>query len=170
MTDTSAQPDGPAAGAQDTAAEAAEVDLWSLAGQPPPDHARWLVVTAADSEPGGVYSACPIPAAQPRAFGGDVLVCLAPGLAGPPEPGIGVSVWTAARGALVPVADWELPGGGAWPERIRATVVFAMSAMGALGERADLGELDPVDLTGAASDVTLGLPSLAGHGRTMPLP
>jgi hypothetical protein len=168
MTDISAQPDPPAAGAQDTAAEAAEVDLWSLAGQPPPDHARWLLVTAADSNPGGIYTASPIPAEQPRAFGGDVLVCLAPGLASPP--GIGVSVWTAARGALIPVADWELPDAHAWPDRIRATVVFAMSAMGALGERADLGELDPVDLTGAASDVTLGLPSLAGHGRPMPLP
>jgi hypothetical protein len=81
-----------------------------------------------------------------------------------------VSVWTAARGALVPVADWELPDAHAWPDRIHATVVFAMSAMSALGERADLGELDPVDLTAAASDVTSGLPSLAGHGRPMPLP
>ncbi|MGH3155007.1 MAG: hypothetical protein ACRDNF_00305, partial [Streptosporangiaceae bacterium] len=121
-----------------------------------------------DSDPAGVYTASPVPGPQPRAFGGDVLVCLAPGLASPP--GIGVSVWTVARGALVPVADWELPGVSFWPERIRATVIFAMSAMAALGERADLGELDPVDLTATAGDVMPGLPSLAEHGRAMPLP
>jgi hypothetical protein len=170
MTDTSAQPDGPAPAAADAAAEEAGVDMWSLAGQPPPEQPRWLLVTAADSEPGGAYTASPVPGPQPRAFGGDVLVCLAPGLAGPAVPGISVSVWTAARGALVPVADWELPGVSFWPERIRATVIFTMSAMAALGERADLGELDPVDLTAAAGDVVPGLPSLAEHGRPMPLP
>jgi hypothetical protein len=45
-------------------------------------------------------------------------------------------------------------------------VIFAMSAMAALGEQADLGELAPVDLTSAAQVAVAGLPPLEGdwHG------
>ena len=53
-------------------------------------------------------------------------------------------------GVLVPVAAWDLPDDGGWPERVRATVMFAMSAMTDLGEHVDLGECDAVDLDAAA--------------------
>lgn len=170
MTDTSAQPGGPAAAAQDTAAEADEVDVWSLAGQPPPEEARWLVVTAADGEPGGTYTARPCPRPAPRAFGGDVLICLEPGMNGPLGLGIKAAVWTVVREELVPVAAWQMAGCDAWPERIRDSVIFTMSAMTALGEHTGLGELDPVDLTSAAQAATPGLPPLVEYGHAMPLP
>jgi hypothetical protein len=147
-----------------------EVDLWSLAGKPPPQEARWLVVTAADGEPGGAYTARPCPGPAPSAFGGNVLICLEPGKDGPLGLGIKAAVWTAVRGELVPVAAWQMAGTSAWPERIRDSVIFTMSAMTALGGRTDLGELDPVDLTPAAQAATPGLPPLAEYGRGIPLP
>jgi hypothetical protein len=165
MTDPST-PTAPQAAAGDTP----EVDLWALAGKPPPDEARWLVVTAADGQPGGVYTARPCPGPQPQAFGGDVLICLEPGMDGPLGPGIKAAVWTAVREELVPVAAWQMAGTSAWPERIRDTVIFTMSAMAALGEHAGLGPLDPVDLTPAAQAATPGLPTLVEYGRAMPLP
>jgi hypothetical protein len=149
-----------------TAGDTPQVDLWSLAGQPPPPEARWLVVTAADGEPGGVYTASPCPGPLPQAFGGDVLICLEPGMDGPLGPGIKVAVQAVARERLVPVAAWQMAGTSTWPDRIRDTVIFAMSAMAALGEQADLGELAPVDLTSAAQVAVAGLPPLEGdwHG------
>jgi hypothetical protein len=162
MTDPSTQP----AAAGDTP----EVDLWALAGKPPPEQARWLVVTAADGEPSGVYTARPCPGPQPRAFGGDVLICLEPGMDGPLGLGIKVAVWTAVREELVPVAAWQMAGTSAWPERILPTVIFTMSAMTALGGHTGLGELDPVDLTPAAQAATPGLPPLVEYGRAVPLP
>jgi len=161
MTDPSTPP---------AAADTPQVDLWSLAGKPPPEEARWLVVTAADGEPGGVYTAQPCPGPQPRAFGGDVLVCLEPGMDGPLGLGIKVAVWTAVRERLVPVAAWQMAGTSAWPERIRDTVIFTMSAMTSLAEQADLGELTPVDLTPAAQAAVAGLPPLEGDWHGVPLP
>jgi len=77
-----------------------------------------------------------------------------------------VTVWTVAAGVLVPVAAWDLPDDGSWPERIRAAVTFAMSAMTELGEHARLGELDPVDRDAAARTGVPGLPRpLAGTSR-----
>jgi hypothetical protein len=159
---TMTDPSAPVAAGEDTP----QAGLWSLAGQPPPPEARWLVVTAADGEPGGTYTASPCPGPLPRAFGGDVLICLEPGMDGPPGPGIKVAVQAVAREWLVPVAAWQMAGTNAWPERIRDTVIFAMSAMAALGEQADLGELAPVDLTSAAQEAVPGLPPLEGdwHG------
>jgi hypothetical protein len=162
-------PSTPAA-SQAAAGDTPEVDLWSLAGKPPPPEARWLVVTAADGEPGGVYTAHECPGPAPRAFGGDVLICLEPGMDGPLGLGIKAAVWTAVREELVPVAAWQMAGTSAWPERIRDSVIFTMSAMTALGEQADLGALDPVDLTPAAQAATPGLPPLAEDGRAVPLP
>ena len=147
-----------------------QVDVWSLAGKPPPPEARWLVVTAADGEPGGMYTASPCPGPRPQAFGGDVLICLEPGVDGPLGRGIKVAVQTVARGRLVPVAAWQMTGCDAWPERILGTVIFTMTAMTELSERADLGELAPVDLTPAAQAAVPGLPSLEGDWRSVPLP
>jgi hypothetical protein len=160
----------PSAPAPPAGEDAPQVDVWSLAGQPPPPGARWLVVTAADGEPGGTYTARPCPGPLPQAFGGDVLICLEPGMDGPPGPGIKVAVQTVARERLVCVADWQMAGTSAWPERILGTVIFTMSAMTELGERADLGELAPVDLTTAGASAVTGLPSLAGDWRPVPLP
>jgi hypothetical protein len=159
-------PSTPAATVQDTP----EVDLWLLAGKPPPEEARWLVVTAADGEPGGTYTARPCPGPQRQAFGGDVLICLEPGMDGPLGLGIRAAVWTAVREELVPVAAWQMAGTSAWPERIRDSVIFAMSVMTALGEHTGLGELDPVDLTSAAQAATPGLPPLVEYERAAPLP
>ena len=58
---------------------------------------------------------------------------------------------TVSVGSLVPVAAWDLPDDGGWPEQARATVIFAMSAMCALAGHADVGELDAVDLDAAAT-------------------
>jgi hypothetical protein len=163
---TMTDPSAPAPDGEDTP----QVDLWSLAGQPPPPEARWLVVTAADGEPGGTYTASPCLGPLPQAFGGDVLICLAPGTDGPLGLSIKVAVQAAVRERLVPVAAWQMAGTSAWPERIRDTVIFAMSAMTALGEQADLGELAPVDLTSAAQATVAGLPPLEGDWRGVPLP
>jgi hypothetical protein len=166
MTDPSTPAAPPASDGEDTP----QVDLWSLAGKPPPPDARWLVVTAADGQPGGTYTACPCPEPQPRAFGGDVLICLEPGMDGPLGLGIKVAVQAAVRGRLVPVAAWQMAGTSAWPERIRDTVIFTMSTMTSLGEQADLGALDPVDLTVAAQAAVPGLPPLEGNWHGVPLP
>jgi hypothetical protein len=117
-----------------------------------------------------VYTAreCPVPA--PRAFGGDVLICLEPRMDGPLGSGIKATVWTAVREELVPVAAWQMAGTSAWPERILGTVIFTMSAMTTLGEHTDLGARDPVDLTSAAQAATPGLPPLVEYGHAVPLP
>ncbi len=140
-----------------------EIDLRSVGGQPPPAESVWLVITAADSEPGGAYSTRPCPGPRPTAFGGDVLVNLAPGRNSDQAPSMTVAVWTAARGALVPVAAWALGAADAW-------AIFTMSAMTALAGHADLGEATPVDLTSALWAARRGLPPLEEYGRSLPLP
>ena len=100
----------------------------SLAAQRPGE-AMWLLVTEIDGPAGEVFTASIVPGPQPRAFGGDVLLHLAPGPGPQAHAAISVAVWTVAAGVLVPVAAWDLPDDGGWPERIRATVAFAMSAM-----------------------------------------
>jgi len=142
-----------------------QVDVRSLARQRPAAPA-WLLATEIDGPAGEVFTASPVPGPQPRAFGGDVLLRVAPGAG--PEPGtaISVAVWAVAAGVLVPVAAWDLPDDGSWPERIRATVTFAMSALTELGEHAGLGELDAVDLDAVPRTAVPGLPwPLAGNRR-----
>jgi hypothetical protein len=131
-----------------------QVDVRSLARQRPGE-AMWLVVTEVNGPAGEVFTASIVPGPQPRAFGGDVLLRLAPGTS--PQ-AVRVTAWTVAAGVLIPVAAWDLPDDGGWPERVRATVAFAMSTMTELGEHVGLGECDPVDLDAAAATAVPGLP------------
>ena len=90
-----------------------KVDVRSLAAQRPGE-AMWLLVTEIDGPAGAVFTASIVPGPQPRAFGGDVLLHLAPGTGPQAHAAISVAVWTVAAGVLVPVAAWDLPddGGG----------------------------------------------------------
>jgi len=170
MTSTPDPGPGPAGTAPDVP-EAADsgtgdqVDMRSPGWQRPAA-ATWLVVTEIDGPAGEVFTARTVPGPQPRAFGGDVLLHVAPGTGPEADAVISVAVWAVAAGVLVPVAAWDLPDDGGWPERVRATVMFAMSAMTDLGEHVDLGECDAVDLDAAAGTAVPGLPrSLAPDGR-----
>jgi hypothetical protein len=140
-----------------------KVDVRSLAAQRPGE-AMWLLVTEVDGPAGEVFTASIVPGPQPRAFGGDVLLHLAPGPGPQAHAAISVAVWTVAAEVLIPVAAWDLPDDGRWPERIRATVAFAMSAMTEIEQHVSLGEHDPVDLDAAAATAVPGLPwPLAGN-------
>jgi hypothetical protein len=144
--DTDARPASGGAGGQ--------VDVRSLARQRPGE-AMWLLVTEINGPAGEVFTVAIVPGPQPRGFGGDVLLRVAPGTS--PQ-AVRVTAWTVAARVLIPVAAWDLPDDGGWPERIRATVAFAMSTMTELGEHVGLGELDPVDLDAAAATAVPGLP------------
>jgi len=133
------------------------VDVRSLAAQRPAE-AVWLQVTEIDGPAGAVFTAHVVPGPQPRGFGGDVLLHLPPGTSPQPRGAISVAAWTVAAGVAIPVAAWELPDDGGWPERVRATVAFAMSTMTELGEHLSLGELEPVDLDAATALAKPGLP------------
>jgi hypothetical protein len=118
-----------------------------------PAAATWLVVTEIGGPAGEVFTARTVPGPQPRAFGGDVLLHVAPGTG--PE-----------ADTVISMAAWDLPDDSGWPERVRATVMFAISAMTDLGEHVDLGECDAVDLDAAAGAAVPGLPrSLAPGSR-----
>ena len=128
-----------------------------------PDDARpRITLTRSDAQQ--VFTASIVPGPQPRAFGGDVLLHLAPGPGPQAHAAISVAVWTVAAEVLIPVAAWDLPDDGRWPERVRATVVFAMSAMTEIEQHVSLGEHDLVDLDAAAATAVPGLPwPLAGN-------
>ena len=150
-----------------------DVDVLYLAGQHPAATGEWLLITAADGLPGAEFTARILPAAGRRAHGGDVLVHLAPepatGHRDPPE--VRVGTWAAIDGLLIPVAAWDRQDPDGWPERIRATVAFAMSVLTELEEHgADLGPSQEIDLDDDAVAVTAGIPagvtfSTAGAGR-----
>jgi hypothetical protein len=137
-------------------------DVLSLAGQPVPAGGAWLWVTAAEARRGGEFTALLLPRHQPTACGGDVLVHAAP--AG--EPGSGttaakVQVWAVVAGSLVRVAAWDPAGPDLWPEVVRETVAFAMSALTELEQHgADVSARQQVDVTAAAGSVPAGFPSL----------
>jgi len=152
--------DGPPAAA---GGMGSQVDVRSLAAQRPGE-AMWLLVTEIDGPAGAVFAASIIPGPQPRAFGGDVLLHLAPGAGPDAGATVSVAVWTVAAEVLIPVAAWDLPDDGGWPERVRATVAFAMSVMTEIEQHVSLGEHDLVDLDAAAATAVPGLPwPLAGN-------
>jgi hypothetical protein len=136
------------------------IDVLSL-GRMRPAAAAWLLVTAADGLAGETFTASVAPGPRPRAHGGDVLLRIAPGAE---AASVSVSVWAVAAGTLVPVADWDLPDDGAWAEGVRPAA-FAMSALAALEEHADLGSSDAVGLDDEADGAVAGLPwPLPGRG------
>jgi hypothetical protein len=137
------------------------IDVLSL-GRLRPAAAAWLLVTAADGLAGETFTPSVVPGPQPRAHGGDVLLRIAPGAE---AASVSVSVRAVAAGTLVPVADWDLPDDGAWAEGARPAAAFAMSALAALEEHADLGSSDAVGLDDAADGAVAGLPwPLPGRG------
>jgi hypothetical protein len=112
-----------------------------------------------DGNPGGEFTAHVLDRSAPSAFGGDVVVRLAPDdpAAGQPPPAARVQVYVVLGGRLIPAAAWPGHDLDGWPERIRPTVAFAMGMLTELEEHgADLGAR--VDLGLVASEATAGLP------------
>ena len=103
------------------------------------------------------------------AHGGDVLIRLA-GQTGHLEPPVvDVSAWAVITGLLIPVAAWDRQDLDGWPERIRATVVFAMGMLTELEEHgADLGAGQRADLDTAAATATAGVPAGVTFGAAEP--
>ncbi len=143
-----------------------EVDVLYLAGQRPPAEGAWLWVTTADARQGGEFTALFLPRTRPVASGGDVLVHIASskgeGEAGHwPVPSARVRVWAVAVGSLIPVAGWDRLDLDGWPERVRATAVFALGVLKELQEHgADVGARDQVEVETAAESASAGFPSL----------
>lgn len=141
------------------AGDGKEVDVLFLAGQEPSLAGAWLLVTEADGEPGGTFTAHVLGDAAPSAFGGDVLVQLLRDdpAEGQPPPAARVQVFAVIGGRLIPVAAWPGCDLDGWPERIRPAVAFAMGVLTELEEHgADLG--GAVDLIPAAFAATAGVP------------
>ena len=148
-----------------------DVDVLYLAGQRPAPQGEWLLITAVDGMPGAEFTARVLPAGGRCAHGGDVLVHLAA------EPGrlepltVRVGAWAVMCGHLIPVAEWDQQEPEGWPEKIRATVAFAMGILTELEEQgADLAARDRVDLDDAVITAVAGIPAdvtsgLAGTGR-----
>jgi hypothetical protein len=135
------------------------VDVLFLAGQRPPPTGAWLLVTEVDGVPGGRFTAHVLEEAAPSAFGGDVVVRLAPDdqATGQPPPAVRVQVCAVLGGRLIPAAGWAGQDLDGWPERIRPAVAFAMGVLTELEEHgADLGA--GVGLEQAASQATAGVP------------
>ena len=78
--------------------------------------------------------------------------------------------WPVICGHLVPVAEWDCLEPEGWPEKIRATVAFAMGVLTELEEHgADLAAGRRVDPDDAAVAAVAGIPpdvtsALAGSG------
>jgi hypothetical protein len=153
-----------------------DVDVLYLAGQHPAGRGEWLLITGVDGLPGAEFTARVLPADGRQAHGGDVLVHLAaqPGAGKLDLPAVRVSVWAAVTGLLIPVAAWDREGPEEWPERIRATVAFAMSVLTELEEHgADLGPSPVIDLDNDAATAVAGIPAgvtlgAAGGSRRLP--
>jgi hypothetical protein len=122
----------------------------------------WLLATVVGG-PGDVFTIRQMDPAGTRAFGGDVLICLVAN--GPAT--VRAEVWVAASGALRPVAAWNELRHGAWPETLRPVTAFAMAALTAIGEFADLGEHLPAVIGARAWDQAAGLPAFPSrvHAR-----
>jgi hypothetical protein len=158
-------------GFPDDADRDGDVDVLYLAGQRPAAPGQWLLITAVDGMPGAEFTARVLPDGGPSARGGDVLVHLAAEPPGHLEPlAVRVEVWAVMCGHLIPVAEWDRQEPEGWPEKIRATVAFAMGVLTELGEHgADLAAGRRVDLDDAVVTATAGIPAdvtsaLAGTG------
>jgi hypothetical protein len=181
VTDMTTSPEGPAsdqagparglaAGFPDDPDGGDDVDVLYLAGQRPADAGDWLLITAADGLPGAEFTARVLPPAGRQAHGGDVLVHLAPEpAAGPLDlPAVRVGSWAVIDGLLIPVAAWERQDLDGWPERIRATVAFAMSVLTELEDYgAELGPAQVVDLDNAGA-AAAGIPAGVTFGTAGP--
>lgn len=154
---------GPAAG------PGPEDDVVVLAGGRLPPEGMWLLVTRVEAAPGGAFTGVRLPAADPRASGGDVLLHLAAGPGRLPGlPAGHVQVAAVMAGKLVLAGEWGLADFADWSETVRVTAAFAMGALAELEERgADLQPGEGVDLETAAPSVTAGLPPLAGTTVTL---
>jgi len=165
-TPDAASPDAPgwAVPADDVADE--DVDVRSLAGQRPPAEGAWLWVTTGDARRGGEFTALFLPRNRPLASGGDVLLHIAPGKGEGevehwPVPAARVRVWAVTSGALILVAGWDRLDLDGWPERVRATAVFALGVLKELQEHgADVGARDQVEVKTAAGSASAGFPGL----------
>jgi hypothetical protein len=138
-----------------------EVDVAALAGSGPPPDGMWLWATEVDGEPGGVFTARHLPVSAPRAYGGDVVLRLAPGPGRlPGRPAAHVQAYAVLAGILVLVAEWGLDSFGDWPEIVRVTAAFTMGVLTDLeGRGADLLPHEAVDLETAAATAAVGLPA-----------
>ena len=143
-----------------------EVDVLHLAGQRPPEEGAWLWVTTADARRGGEFTALFLPRTRARASGGDVLLHIAPGRGEGdvepwPVPSARVRVWAVAAGSLILVAGWDRLDLDGWPERVRATAVFAVGVLQELQEHgADVRAREQVDVEAAAESAAAGFPGL----------
>ena len=139
-----------------------EVDVLCLAGQRPPGEGAWLWVTTAEARRGGEFTALFLPRTRPLASGGDVLLHIAPGRGDVEQrPVARVRIWAVAAGSLILVADWDRLPADDWPERVRATAVFALGVLKELSEHgADVRARDQVEVEAAAESAAAGFPSL----------
>jgi hypothetical protein len=147
-----------------------DVDVLYLAGQLPADTGEWLLITAVDGMPGAEFTARVLPADGRHAHGGDVVVHLDTGPGHLERLTVRAVAWAVMCGHLVPVAEWNRLEPEGWPEKIRATVAFAMGVLTELEEHgADLAAGRRVDLDDAAVAAVAGIPAdvasaLAGSG------
>jgi hypothetical protein len=165
-------PVGEEPGFPDDADRDGDVDVLYLAGQrPAAPGGEWLLVTAVAGPLGAEFLARVLPADARHAHGGDVLVRLASQSGHLEPPVVGVSAWAVIGGLLIPVADWDRQDPDVWPEKIRATVAFAMGILTELEEHgADLAAGHRVDLDDAVVTAAAGIPAgitfgPAGTGR-----
>ena len=150
-----------------------DVDVLYLTGRRPAAAGEWLLITAAGGLPGAEFTARILPPAGRQAHGGDVLVHLAAGpAAGPLDlPAVRAGAWAVIDGLLIPVAAWDRQHPDRWPERIRATVAFAMSVLTELEEHgADLGPGQVADPDDDAVAAPASIPAGATFGAAGPGP
>ena len=155
--------DGTAAGqaAVPAGPEPPEDDVVMLAGDQLLPEGVWLLVTEVEAAPGGMFTGVRLPAEEPRASGGDVVLRLAAGpgrLPGLPDGH--VQVYAVMAGTLVLAGEWSIAGAGDWSEVVRVTAAFTMGVLADLEERgADLRPQEALDLERAAATAAVGLPA-----------
>jgi hypothetical protein len=139
-------------------------DVVVLAGDQLLPEGVWLLATGIDAGPDGEFTGIRLPAQEPRAFGGDVVLRLAAGPGRlPGSAGGHAQLYAVMAGTLVLVAEWGIAESSDWSEVVRVTAAFTMGAVTELEERgADLRSHEAVDLASAAPAATAGLPALAG--------